>query len=462
MSDLDWIERFDAEVRPHLEGPVHRPGEEGYDAERAVFNVAADHRPALVVGVTGSADIAAVVRFAGTHGIPVAVLATGHTASVAADGGILINTGRMQELHIDREQRTARVEAGVRWECVINEASQYGLAPLNGSSPTVGVVGYTLGGGAGPLGRAFGFAADRVRELEVVTADGSIRRVTPDDEPELYWGLLGGKSNFGVVTSLEFELVEVSRLYGGGIFFPGAHAADVLHAYRQWVTDIPDEMSSSVGLLRIPPDPAMPEPLRGQFVVHLRVAYLGSAEEGARLLTPLRESAPPIFDMVMEMPYTQVHTIHQDPTDPLYLLDRGTFLRELDEAAVDAMVELAGPASDSPLLLVELRHLGGALARRLGPPNAVGNREWPFVLSGVGVGTPAGTEAIEENLELLLKRMAPWSPGRSFLNFLGHLDIGPDSVRGAYDEGDYERLVALKTTHDPKNIFRVNHNIPPA
>jgi len=263
-------------------GPVFRPGDVGYDAERAGFNLAIEHRPELVVGATGAADIIAAVERATADGLAVAVQATGHGVSVPADGAVLVNTNRMTGVVVDPSTRTARVEAGARWERVLPLAARYGLAPLNGSSPHVGAVGYTLGGGIGLLGRRYGYAADHVRWLDVVTADGRLRRVSADADPELFFALRGGKGNFGVVVSMEIELMPVSRLYGGGLYFPGESTADALHVWCEWTRTVPDSMASSVMLIRYPGDPAEPEPLRDRFVTHLRVAWSGAPEEGER------------------------------------------------------------------------------------------------------------------------------------------------------------------------------------
>jgi FAD/FMN-containing dehydrogenase len=272
---------------------------------------------------------------------------------------------------------------------VIHEAAVFGLAPLNGSAHLVGVVGYTLGGGIGPLARAFGYAADRVRQIDVVTADGRLRQLSERSETDLFWALRGGKGNFGVVTSLEFDLVPVARLYGGGLFYPGESAAEVLHAFQEWTADVPEEMTSSVALIRFPELPDVPEPVRGRFVVHVRVAYAGSADEGVRLVRPLRAAAPLILDTVADMPYTDVASIHGDPTEPLPAYERSRMLAEFGPDAVDALLALAGPDSGCPLMLVEVRHLGGALSRTPPVPNAVGNRDAAFHCLAVTVAPPA-------------------------------------------------------------------------
>src|SRR4051794_30765984 len=224
----------------------------------------------------------------------------------------------MNDITIDAAGRTARVGAGVLWSEVIAKAAKAGLAPLNGSNPTVGVAGYTLGGGLSPtLGRSHGYAADHVRSLDVVTADGKRRRVDGKSEPDLFWALRGGKGNFGVVTALEFDLFPVSRLYGGGIYFPGERTADVLRAWTAWHPHTPETMTSSFAAMRLPALPEVPEPLREVFSVSLRIAYTGTAHDGEQMIAPLRAVAAPILDTVADMPYTDVAAIHNEPTDPL-------------------------------------------------------------------------------------------------------------------------------------------------
>jgi hypothetical protein len=273
--------------------PLFRPGDIGSDAERKGFNVSSDHRPALVVGASGPADVVAAVECAATAGRAVGVMATGHGPAVGADGQVLVNTRRMNRVEVDPTARTARVAAGVRWGQAQSKITGHGLAALNGASSDVGVVGYTLGGGVGPLGRQYGSAADHVRTLDVVTADGRLRRVSATSDPDLFWALRGGKGNFGIVVSMEFDLVPVTQLYGGGIYFTADHApdaaADALHAYSDWVAGVPEEMASSVRMIRFPDLPAVPTPFRGRFVTRILMAFCSSAVEGERLVEPLRK-----------------------------------------------------------------------------------------------------------------------------------------------------------------------------
>src|SRR3954453_11037078 len=259
-------------------GSVLLPGDAGYDDERAVFNLNHELGPAVIVVAESAADVQAAVAFAAGQPRPVLVKTTGHQMVGKAHGAVVIATRRMNDVAIDAVGRTARVGAGVLWSEVVEKAAEAGLAPLNGSNPTVGVSGYTLGGGLSPtLGRAHGYAADHVRSLDVVTADGELRHVDAQSDPELFWALRGGKGNFAVVTALEFDLFPVSHLYGGSIYFPGERTVDVLRAWAAWHPSTPETRVTSMGVMRMPSIPQVPEPLRGRFLVAIRIAYTGAA-----------------------------------------------------------------------------------------------------------------------------------------------------------------------------------------
>ncbi|MBT2207265.1 FAD-binding oxidoreductase [Actinomadura sp. NEAU-AAG7] len=439
-------------------GQVFRPGEPEYDDERLGLNRAVESCPEYVVGAASEHDVVAAVRMAVAEERAVGVMATGHSPTVAADGAVLINTGRMNGVEVNPQARTAWVEAGTRWRQVVERAGAHGLAPLNGSSPNVGAVGYTTGGGAGLLGRRFGFAADHVRRLRMVTADGRLREVGPDSDPDLFWAVRGGKDNFGVVVGMEVELFPVARLYGGGLYFPAEATGDVLHAYTEWTRSLPEHMASSVLLAQNPDLPAVPEPLRGRFVTHVRIAFSG-AEGGEELVRPLREIGPTLMDTVRDMPYTEVGTIHHEPTDAPYVAyDRNVFLHDIDKDAADTLLAHAGPDAQPPFI-TELRHFGGAYARPPEVPNCVGGRDATFCLF-TGATLTEATPALESRDRLLMD-LRPWSTGGTNINFAGVEDTAPDIVRTAYRPADYTRLTELKAVHDPGNVFRINFNIPP-
>lgn len=277
---------FDTAVLSHAEtaglmksvaGLVLMPDDADFQTECATFNLMTPVHPAVAVGAICAADVQAAVRFAANRELPIAVLTTGHQVVHAANGAVLINMSRMNALQIDPTRNLARVKGGIRWQQVLNETDRYGLAPVSGTSPTVGVIGYHLGGGASPvLGRTHGYASDHIQAIEIVTADGELRHVTASSEPDLFWALRGGKGNFGVVTTLEFTLFPIRRFYGGGLFFAGEHAAKVLHRWREWVVNLPTEMSSSIAFMRLPSLPEVPQWLQGTFVMHVRFSSLRS------------------------------------------------------------------------------------------------------------------------------------------------------------------------------------------
>ena len=461
-GDMDEVRSQDAAaLAAAVSGSVLLPGDAEYDDERAIFNLNHELAPALIVVARDAADVQAAVTFAAGQHRPVLVKTTGHQLVSPAHDAVVISTRRMNDVVIDAERRTARVGAGTVWSEVIEQAAKAGLAPVSGSNPTVGVSGYTLGGGLSPtLGRSHGYAADHVHSLDVVTADGRLRHVDAESEPELFWALRGGKGNFGVVTALEFALFPVSRLYGGGIYFPGDRMADVLRAWTAWLADTPDTMISSFAALRLPALPDMPEPLRGKFTVALRVAYTGTAEDGERMIAPLRAIAPAILDTVADMPYTDVASIHNEPTDPQPYYERGIMLREFPARAQDKLVELVGPESGDTMWITELRALGGAWDREPSVPNAVATRGLPYSLLGVAVGPVAEQQRLKESVAVLLDGMAPWQGDRRLVN-----NLAPEEAADAeaiYGPERYARLAAVKKAVDPANMFRINHNVAPA
>ncbi|MGP4046964.1 FAD-binding protein [Streptomyces sp. 2A115] len=451
-------------LRQAVEGPVLEPGSEGYEAECATFNLTCGLRPAVVVGASSELDVRSAVRFAVRHGLPVAVKSAAHQVVSSAQGGLLITTQRMNGIVVDAQESTVRVEAGVCWRDVLPRTAAFGLAPIVGSAPDVGVVGYTLGGGQSPLlGRTLGYAADHVRRLNLVTADGELRRVTPRSEPDLFWALLGGKGNFGVVTEIEFEVFPISRFYGGGIYFAGEHLAEVLQAWHAWLPTVGEETTSSIGIQRLPDVPALPEPLRGAFVVHLRIGYLGSAADGDRLVAPLRAAAPVLIDMVGEKPFASIGEIHMDPVDPVPYFDRSVCLEEFSEKTAQAIVELTGAESGCTLANVEIRALGGAFDREPEFPNSVPSRGLPYVVFAFAVGAPDQAETLRADLARLVDGLTPWAAERNMVNFLSPDEAtDTEGVRAVYGAERFDRLASVKKRYDPANVFRFNHNITPA
>jgi FAD/FMN-containing dehydrogenase len=426
-----------------------RPGDAGYGDEIAGFQLGFAQRPAAVVPARSTADVVAAVRYAAAEGLPVGVQATGHGLPGGYEGGLLVSTRRMDGVAVDPGARTVRVQAGARWGQVVAAAEPYGLAPLNGSAPSVGAVSYTLGGGLGILAREFGYAADHVRWLELVTADGELRHVTAGSDPELYWALLGAGQNLGIVTELEIGLVPVRTLYGGSLAFDGraVDPAAVLRAYEAWTRTVPDGLTSSFAAVPYPDLPALPPHLRGRYVVSVRVAHTGAG--GERIVAPLREIGPVLADSLREMPYAESHTIHSDPDFPHAYYGDSAVLRELDVERAGELLRATGPEA-GPMCVVQVNHLGGALARPA--PNAVPYRDGRFLVRLLTVGERERARAV---LDPAFALLAEDTLGRS-LNFA--FGAG-DRNAGLYGPGTRKRLARVKETYDPANLFRRNYGV---
>ena len=445
-------------LRQAVHGAIIAPDEDGYAEAVSGFNVAEMLRPDVVVVAASVGDVAATVRFATDASLPVRVQATGHGMGRVTNGGVLINTSRLQQVVIDPERRRATVAAGVRWRDVIAAAAPYGLAPLSGSSVDVGVIGYTVGGGVSLLGRQFGFAADHVHRLRLVLASGEEIEVDADHEPDLFWALRGGKCDIGVVTEIEFDLFPVATYYGGGIFFAGDDAPSVLHAFAEWVDTLPDHASSSVALTRLPDVDPVPAPLRGTLSVHLRYIHVGDLAEGAALLAPMRAVATPLMDLVEVSPYAAIASVHMDPEGPMPERDDSALLRAFPTEAVNAVLAAAGPGTDVPLIIVEIRRLGGAMGREPAVANAVGGRDAAFSVVVVGPYPPPLRKAVDAAVSSVLSAVQPWSTGRTQINFQGFATAN-DAIRRAWPDSIWERLATVKETWDPDGRFRFAYSV---
>lgn len=446
-------------------GPVMLPGEDGYDDERAGFELTVDHHPAVVVGASSAQDVVTAVAWAAAQDLPVAVQATGHGASKSADGAMFISTKRMQDVTIDPNAKTATFSAGVRWEKVVAAASEHGLAPLSGAAPFVGATSYTLGGGLGLMSRAYGLASDSVVELDLVTADARLLRITPESEPDLFWGVRGCKGNLGVVTSLTVRLYTVPLLHGGSFFIDGEHLRPALSTWLDWTSRIDEWTATSVFMAQFPDAEELPSALRGNFVLTIRLAYVGpDLEVGRRCFSELRKALPPLLDgEVSDLTYADAGRIHNDPPSPVPSQSRTVRLKAPDAKLLDVLVKKAGPGSNVSHG-VEARLLGAALNRPSPVPGAVRPPVGADLNIYIASLVPDPTEAadIAAEHQAFLDAVAPWSVPGCEINFLAGRNTGFDLTRSAYVPEDYERLRGLKTAWDPGNVFRYNPNIPPA
>ncbi|AEG44551.1 FAD-binding oxidoreductase [Isoptericola variabilis] len=440
-------------LAPALDGELLLPGDPAFDAALPGYNLAVRHTPVAVVMAASADDVARTVRTVRATGLRVAVRATGHGAAAAGPDTVLLDTSRLQELRLDPRARTVRVGAGVRWRQVLDAAAPYGLAGLCGSSPDVGVVGYTLGGGTGPVARTFGFTADHVESVELVTPDGRAVVAAPDENPELFWAVRGGGAAFGVVTALTLGLVDLPALRAGALWFDAAHAAEVLHAWRRWVADLPESVTTSVARLELPPDPALPPVLSGRSVVALRFAHVGPGPEADALLGELREAMPaPLVDTVGDLPYARIGEVHSDPPHPMPMVDRGLTLAELPAAAVEAFCAATPPGS--PVMLAEIRLLGGAMRRAPLVPSAIAGRDAAFSFFVATPAAPAGPPGAAAAVGAVLDALAPWSTGGALVNLAGARDeASSTALRRAWGDDTYARLVALRRAYDPDGVL---------
>jgi hypothetical protein len=448
---VDSDASFDA-LRVELTGSVHTPDEPEYDALVSPWNLAVPMRPAAVVAVATAEDVAATVRFAGAHGFTAGVQATGHGAERSLAGHLLVVTRGLDEVTVHTEG-WARVGAGVKWSKLVAAATPYGLAGVNGSTTDVGIVGYTTGGGVGPLARTYGINADRVRAFEVVTGDGVFRRVTPTEYPDLFFALRGGKGAAGIVTALEFDLIHLPTFYGGAIYFDGADAAAVIDRWRGWADDLPELGTTSFVIFQLPPLPEIPPPLAGRMTLGIRFLWTGEPDEGARLLDRIRAVAPVILDDAHLRPYAEIDSVHADPVDPMPVVDPAILLNGFPAEAAERLLAVAGPGSGSPQVLVEVRHLGGAYARDGAYPSAFNHRAARFSVLAVGIaadeGMAAGTLA---HADQVFAALADWDTGGVWPNFGVPHDAA--SARRSYDEPTLARLREIVDAYDPQGVLQ--------
>ncbi len=452
MSDLSGLS---------IAGRVATPTDSDWDEARLAWNLAADQQPTAVAFVESVDDVAKVVGFAGQNGLRVAGQGTGHGAVAlgSLEDAILIKTERMRGVEVDAEARTARVDAGVLALELGEAAQQHGLCSLPGSSPDVGVTGYTLGGGLSWLGRRHGFACNRVTAIELVAADGEPRRVDADNDPDLFWALRGGGGGYAIVTALQVSLLPIAEVYAGALLLPAEVGADAVRAYRDWAATVPDEVTSIVRFLRPPPVPDVPEPLRDRRLLTLGAACVGSQADGEAMIAPLREIGEPIMDTFGQIPAAGLSRIHMDPEVPVPGLGHHALIGELSDAAIDAFVGAEGPEAGSPLLLAELRHLGGALGRPAENGGALSKIDAAFVMLGVGLPmTPELGPAMEGHLDELHGAMQPWASDGGYFNFAER----PCDVEAILPSETCSRLAEVKRSWDPDGMILANHALAPA
>jgi FAD/FMN-containing dehydrogenase len=437
-----------------LAGLVVWPADDGWDGARAAWNLSADLHPAAVVYPMSAADVAATVRYASEHDLAIAFCAGGHNTEPIDFGAptILLKTERMTGIEIDPVARTARIDAGVLAGDLAVAAGEHGLAFLSGTSPNVGVVGYALGGGLSWLAREHGLACNSIVAADVVTADGELRRIDHEHDPDLFWAIRGGSGNVAAVTALELRLFPIERVFAGALFWPIERAAEILEAWRAWHPSLPTTAESLGRLLQLPDVPFLPDAVRGRSFVLVEAAILGPERDAAALIQPLRDLGPEM-DTFRSMPPSELSEVNMDPEMPVPYAGDGLLLAAFPAEAVSALVDAF---VGSPLLHVEVRLLGGALAAS-GPDHGVLDAiDDPYVLFTFGMTPePAVHEAVVAGVGRVLAAVAPWASGRRYLNF-AEVPVDPREI---FPAASFERLLRVKDAYDPDDRFHANHPV---
>jgi FAD/FMN-containing dehydrogenase len=450
----------------NFQGEVITPADSRFDEARAVFNGMIDRRPALIACCSGVADVISAVGFARECGLSVAVRAGGHSVpghSVCDEGGIVIDLAPMKGIWVDPVAQTARVQTGVTWGELDRETQQFGLAVTGGRISTTGVAGLTLGSGSGWLERAHGLTADSMIAADVVTAEGNLVRASEAENADLFWGLRGGSGNFGIVTSFEFRLHREGPLvYGGLAGWPRSQAPEVLRAFRDFMKTAPNEIGFLAALITAPPEPFIPEDMRGQPIVALAGCCAGDPEKAAQAMRPLLEALPPALNMLAPMPYAVVQQL-LDAGNPKGLQGyfKADFIEELSDETIDVIVEQASRIT-SPFTAVLLEPLGGAINDVADGDSALSRPRADFVYHALVMWE----DPAENDRQIAWTRgfndaVARYTVPGVYLNFLIDEDE-ENRVRSTYGPEKYDRLVALKDKYDPDNVFRHNYNIRPS
>jgi FAD/FMN-containing dehydrogenase len=450
-----------SEFRAEFRGELVQPGDGHYDAARRVFNGMIDRRPSVIAYCTGVADVAAAVCFARDNDLLVAVRGGGHNVAgnAVCDNGLVIDLSRMKGIRVDPTNRWVEAQAGVTLGELDRETQLFGLATPSGMISTTGIAGLTLGGGVGWLMRQDGLTCDNLLAADLITADGRALTASQTENPELFWGVRGGGGNFGIVTSFRFRLVPVSTVLGGLVFYPIAKAKALLRTYRQLCATASDDLTTIASFATLPADPSLPAELHHQIVFLVGVCHIGATDVAEREVAPFRTMGPPLLDGIGPMSYTALQTMY-DASFPAGLQHywRSAYLDELDDAAIDALVDYAVTVT-SPLTGIDLHLMGGAVARVPADATAFGHRGAPWLVNIYAIWTdPSEGERHIEWLRGLSAALRPRSRG-VYVHFLA--DEGETGVRASYDARAYARLVALKDQYDPTNLFRMNQNIKP-
>jgi FAD binding domain/Berberine and berberine like len=457
--DPSALQELHAGFRGELVGPSHR----AYDDTRTIWNGSIDRYPVLVARCADASDVIAAVRFARRHPLPVAVRSGGHSfpGLSVCDGGIVIDLGLMKGIRVDPERRTVRAQAGVLLGDLDAATQPFGLAVPAGIVTHTGLAGLTLGGGIGWLMRKYGLTVDQLVEATVITADGELVKASATENADLFGGIRGGGGNFGIVTEFEFRLNPVGpTILGGPIAWVIEDSSKVLRFYRDWITDVPNELTTIVVHRSTPPLPGIPAHLHGVPIVSVICCYAGDLEEGEKVLRPMKAFGSPVFDLCAPRPFLELQAMF-DPSFPhgWWYYFRSCDVAELSDGVIDVVAEHA-PKMTSKLTAFPIFQLGGAV-RSVAEDESVFNGRQAGHTFNINA-TTATRKGFDEEREWARTFWNALQPYHSsvYVNFL--MNEGEERIRQAYGEKRYQRLKVLKRKYDPDNLFRLNQNIPPS
>ena len=449
------------QLREQVRGQVIAPQDEGYEDARKVYNAMIDRRPAVVIRPASADDVIAAVNFAREGGLDLAVRGGGHSVPGfgTCDDGVVIDLSGMRAVTVDAAASTARAEGGATWGDFNDATYPFGLATTGGIISTTGIAGLTLGGGIGYLARGFGLSCDNLASAEVVTADGRLVTASERENEDLFWALRGGGGNFGVATSLEYRLHPVGDIYGGPMFFELADAADVLRFYREFIPDAPEQFGGFPAWQIAPPLPFIPEERHGEPFLAFVACWAGPLEEGEQALAPLHQVAPVVAEHVGPMPYPALNSAFDALVPPgLQHYWKANFVKELTDEAIDAHLQ-HGPKVPVVNSTVHIYPINGACHRVASDATAFAYRDANFATVIAGMWPdPAENDANTRWVRDYYDATAPLSEEGGYVNFMAADD--QERIKANY-KGNYERLVEVKRSYDPGNLFHLNQNIKP-
>ena len=445
-----------------LQGELVLPGDDDFEAARSVWNGAIDRYPALIVRCVDTVDVMTAVTFAREHSLVVSVRSGGHSVAGHStnDGGMVIDLSKMKAITIDPIRRTARIEPGLTWAEVAAAAHPYGQALTSGDTGSAGVGGLLLGGGIGWMVRKYGLTIDRLRAVELVTADSQLLRASADEHADLFWGLRGGGGNFGIATAFEVDLHPAGMVLGGAIYYDATDVKSLLRAYAHYAAAAPDELSTLALLMYAPPLPFIPQAQQGKLVFAIQLCYTGDLAEGERVVAPLRALGTPLADLIAPMPYPAIFPPTEN--DPMHRLGHdghSLLLETLNDEALDTLAREA-VVFMTPGVIIQLRVLGGAMSRVPAEATAFAHRNAQMMIVVVqSAPRSANTVCLHTNMEHIWQAIRPYRAG-VYIGFM--MEEGEQRVHEAYPGATYVRLAALKKRYDPTNLFHLNQNIKPS